>query len=659
MSSIREGKCALRCRALICAYALTGCSAPAPSLDERPSASVFSAPLAAGNASPQIETDDVAAGEWPQDRRDPRRTGYAPSETALNAANVGRLNPIWRRRTTGRQLALVANTLLVAHESEAKVAAYAATDGHSVWATRNAYVGPIAALASAGAFAARGADGSLAILSTESGTLQARLPPPERFGYNFRAHPPLAAQGTFSYGVDTDFADCVAEDGGGERCVDVPVGEAVTTVSPTGSALLSFGLGYDGGALARSGDRLFDVMSTQSYDGATQIEAHSALDGSRLWLSDRLGGGDQLPHPPAVSDGRVVAISSSHALSALDEISGATLWTYAAPGPMTGFAVAPGAIYVSSAAIPGSATILVEALALDSGAILASNALPGTANGGELVVTPELVLLGVDDTLVALVAATLALVARVPVGGLAGSPVISNGRVFVGNGGQVLALSPSDSPRFLTLTAPAGTPAVHSKSLRVTAEATGDTSRLTQVAFRGCFSTNCEYTSAPLHFGTISTPPFTHAYPIADFADGPLTIVARAFYSDGVVLDAARRAVNIHRNGPAVGWYQSQLDERGRSSLSVFTDSTLPIIRVGYRYCPGTSCEYDAGIPITTVFTPPEVVVVGKSPPGVPLYAAVFRAPNAAPGPFAVVARAWDSAGLHGDSAALVLTNEF
>jgi len=183
---------------------------------------------------------------------------------------------------------------------------------------------------------------------------------------------------------------------------------------------------------------------------------------------------------------------------------------------------------------------------------------------------------------------------------------------------------------------------VRTNALHVEAEVTAGIDR---VSFRACSGT-CTYAHAPVQWGTVGSAPFSQNYPLAMLPDGPVTICARAFMSDGASVDLSPVTITLtlDRAPPSVSIIAGP---REAPSDRVFvtptvSDADSPITRVGFRYChqPNANCSYDSATPLTT------------------RYAAPFSAyvyPPAGPEPLSIIARAWDAAGNTADSLAAQL----
>jgi outer membrane protein assembly factor BamB len=163
--------------------------------------------------------------------------------------------------------------------------------------------------------------------------------------------------------------------------------------------------------------------------------AYDGLTGDLVWSSDR--GFDGLNEAgPAVLKGRVFVRSGAANVSALDEQTGATLWSATTAGaPAGGFAVTFDRLYVASNSGNGNrSAIVLEAFDVQTGskAFSVTHA-TGSHLATDLSIAADVVYFGtLSGKLLAANAANGTLQKTVTFGGAPSTPVIAEGRVYVG-----------------------------------------------------------------------------------------------------------------------------------------------------------------------------------------------------------------------------------
>lgn len=395
-------------------------------------------PLGAKEEDAEIEATSEAletqVGAWPEARRSPRRTGYNPFESAIDTHTVAGLSVAWSAPATGKHLALGAGLLLVSSDQSGPVAALDPADGQLVWMNPGPFVGPGAA--SGGAFVIATPNGTLATLSLTTGSVVSETEP--QFGAAPHAYAPLTSRGAALFVSDATFEECVAADGG-ETCTTRRTTGRFTRLALRGGPAFGTDLPFVGGVPALASGRVFLCGSDLSYSSAS-LAAFDADDGAQLWRSeDSLWRGGALDHAPAVSGGRVVALLGADLVVAHDERHGRRLWQRDLEPALSGLVLTPEAAVVAIG--PRGGVLTLRALAPATGAELLTVDLPARASHGELVATSDLVVLGVDDELVALARHDFSVLARWSLRGNAGSPLITGGQIYVGDGAEVRAFT--------------------------------------------------------------------------------------------------------------------------------------------------------------------------------------------------------------------------
>jgi len=394
-------------------------------------------PLTPGPAEENDSTSealDALSGAWPEDRRSPRRTGYNPFETTIDATSVAELVLAWQSPATGKHLSLGAGLLLVSSDKAGPVLALDPTNGHVVWTSSGMFAG--AGAATGGVFVVPTPNGTLATLSLSTGRVLSETEP--QFGAAPHTYAPLTSRGAALFVSDATFEECVAQDGG-DVCVTRRTTGRFTRLALRGGPAFATDLPFVGGVPALAGGRTFLCGSDLSYFSAS-LAAFDAESGAQLWRSeDSLGRGGALDHAPAVSGGRVVALLGADLVVAHDERDGHRLWQRDLEPVLSGLVLTPEAVIVATG--PHEGVLRLRALAPATGADLFAADLPASASHGELVATPDLVLLGVDGDLVALDRHDFSVRGRWSLGGSPGSPLVTAGRLYVGNGDEVRAFA--------------------------------------------------------------------------------------------------------------------------------------------------------------------------------------------------------------------------
>ncbi|MFZ5896262.1 MAG: PQQ-binding-like beta-propeller repeat protein [Myxococcota bacterium] len=381
-----------------------------------------------------LEAEAVSAA-WPEDRRTPRRTGYNPYEATITRATAPTLHIDWRAPVAGHHLALGAGLLFVSGDTSGSVSALHPDSGAVAWTQPGPFVGPGAA--TRGSYTIGTGDARMAVLNAKTGNVERYFY--GELGADPRVTPPLTSDGFVTFESDSYFEECVPHDAG-EICESRRTVGFVSSYNVHGAerfrAYLPFGIGVP----ARAGDRIFVVGSDLSLLGS-DVAAISAVDGSLLWQSEHAWESGAAPlHPPAVLHGRVFALVGSNWLRVHDEHDGRLLWEYRTQSDINSLIVSDASVFLLSG--PDALGLHLEVLAPDMGTLVRSTTVSATRVTGEFIATRELLLGGVDDRLMILDARTLDIVSTLSLGGSVGSPVLVDGRLYIGNGTQILGLTP-------------------------------------------------------------------------------------------------------------------------------------------------------------------------------------------------------------------------
>ncbi|MDF3068222.1 MAG: PQQ-like domain [Polyangiaceae bacterium] len=183
---------------------------------------------------------------------------------------------------------------------------------------------------------------------------------------------------------------------------------------------------------------------------ATAFNADAAMT-RKPWVSvleEGLSSPRELPRQGAMVIGARVFVPTAdgRAVVALDQRTGEQLWRAEASSAVASLAVNFDVVYAAGTNDAGE--LVIDAFEFDSGRSLFHEGLGEGTVSSQLAIGGDVLYLGTSEgALLAIDGASGAALKRVELGGTVGDPIVTRGRVFVGNGEQIFSLGvPAKSP---------------------------------------------------------------------------------------------------------------------------------------------------------------------------------------------------------------------
>ncbi|RYZ06965.1 MAG: hypothetical protein EOO73_14350 [Myxococcales bacterium] len=373
---------------------------------------------------------------WAMTRGYPRGTSYNPFEQELNPESVADLEVVWQVESQA-QLVIQHADRVFSTSGEA----YDLASGELLWSSEQPL--PNATVCKGAVF---GIGASIDKRSVRTGELadSKDLGSPDAL-----FSPPTAKDSKVFFSIAAPSAGDAHDAGSRYIAYDVVDKTAQEVAMPSAQyrtlapAALTSGMLYSV-ALEPAGEGFRYVAF------ATVFNPETAMN-RKAWstvLEEQLASPAELPRQGAMVIGARVFVPTAdgRAVVALDQRTGDELWRAETSSPVSSLAVNFDLVYAVGTTDDGE--LVVDGFDFEDGSPLFGQALGEGTVTSQLAIGGEVLYLGTGEgALIALDGSTGAQLERVELGGSVGDPIVTRGRVFVGNGEQIFALGlPSATP---------------------------------------------------------------------------------------------------------------------------------------------------------------------------------------------------------------------